>query len=107
MPGYLVDAGTKVMCAHAGEAAPAAPAPRVTVMGQPVATQPVPYLVAGCPFQSAPGVPTPCVTASWLTGALRVKVMGQPVLLSSSAAVATPTGAPLTIFPGQTRVKGI
>lgn len=107
MPGPLLDANTTVMCAHGGSARATAPVPRVLVMGQPVVTQPAPYAVAGCPFQSAPGTPYPCVTASWVTAATRVTALGQPVLLADSKAIASPTGAPVTIVPTQNRVSGI
>lgn len=107
MPGYLMDATTTALCAHAGKAEPTAPAPRVTVMGKPVVTQPFPFGIVGCTFPAtAPGSP-PCVTASWVTASLRVKAMGQPVLLTDSRAVAAPNGVPVTVVPSQTRVKGL
>lgn len=105
MPGFLVNAGTTVLCAHGGKVqAPPAP-PRVKVMGQPVATQGPPYVVAGC--KQAPPIGPPCAVAQWVSGATRVKVMGQAVLLVDSKAVATPTGAPESVIPAQTRVKGM
>lgn len=104
MPGFLVNAGTTVLCAHGGKVqAPPAP-PRVKVMGQPVATQGAPYMVSAC------GQPLPapkCAVAQWVSGAVRVKVMGQAVLLADSKAIATPTGAPESVIPAQTRVKGM
>jgi len=108
MPGYLMDATTTALCAHGGKATPTAPVPRVTVMGKPVVTQPVPYAVAGCPFMTptVPSSPLPCVTASWATAPLRVKAMGQPVLLTDSRAITAPNGVPVSVIPGQTRVQG-
>ena len=50
MPGFVLHLGATVMCAHAGQAQPTAPNPRVLVSGQPVTTQVAPYVVAGCPF---------------------------------------------------------
>ena len=50
MAGFLLHAGATVLCAHAGQAQPTAPNPRVKVSGQPVVTQAAPYAVAGCPF---------------------------------------------------------
>lgn len=104
MPGFLVHLGAQVTCAHAGQATPAAPAPRVLVMGQPVATVPVPYLVTGCPLPPAAG--GPCVTAQWVVGATRVLAGGQPVVLSAGQAVCAPTGVPLLVLVTQTRVTG-
>lgn len=105
MPGYLLSAGATVLCAHAGQAQASAPNPRVRVSGQPVVTQAAPYTVAGCPFVAGTA-PMPCVTANWVTAALRVRAGGQPVLLQDSQAVCVPNGTPLTVAMTQLRVKG-
>ena len=47
MPGFVLHLGATVMCAHGGQAQPTVPSPRVLVSGQPVVTQPAPYVVAG------------------------------------------------------------
>jgi hypothetical protein len=91
---------------HAGQAQPTVPFPRVKVGGQPVVTQPNPYTVAGCTMPPPPSGNGPCVTAQWVTGAVRVKAGGQPVLLQDSQAICTPTGTPLNIVVTQMRVKG-
>ena len=67
MPGFLLHQGATVLCAHAGQAQPTAPSPRVRVSGQAIVTQPFPYVVAGCPFPPVSG--GPCVSAQWLAGA--------------------------------------
>jgi hypothetical protein len=77
----------------------------VTVSGQPVVTQVAPFVVAGCPFPPASG--GPCATAQWVTGSVRVKAGGMPVLLQDSQAVCAPTGTPLTVVMAQPRVKGM
>ena len=105
MPGFLLHMGATVMCAHAGQAQPTAPNPRVMVGGQPVVTQAAPYTIAGCPFNVS-GAPVPCVTAQWVTGATRVLAGGQPVLLQDSQAICTPNGTPLNIVVTQLRVRG-
>lgn len=104
MPGQIMHVGATVVCAHAGQAQPTMPNPRVKVMGQPVVTLAFPYAVAGCTNPPPLG---PCVTAQWVTAALRVKVMGQPVLLQDSRAVCLPTGTPLTTILTQARVRGM
>jgi hypothetical protein len=39
---------------------------------------------------------------------IRVKSMGQPLVVQSSQAICTPTGTPVVIaFAGQTRVRGM
>lgn len=105
MPGFLVHLGATVLCAHGGQAQPTAPNPRVLVSGQPVATQPPPYVVAGCPFVPPAGN-GPCVTAQWVVAATRVLVGGVPAVLQDSAAVCVPTGTPLTVVVTQLRAKG-
>jgi hypothetical protein len=107
MPGFLVTAGTTVLCAHGGQAKPTLPNPRVKVMGQPVVTQGPPYVVAACANPPPPVNLGPCITANWILASLRVKVMGMPVLLQDSKAICIPTGTPLNIIPTQIRVKGM
>ncbi|MCU0500456.1 MAG: hypothetical protein MUC51_01605 [Anaerolineae bacterium] len=105
MPGFLLHSGATVLCAHAGQAQPTAPNPRVKVSGQPVVTQAAPYTVAGCPFNVS-GAPVPCVTATWVTAAIRVRAGGLPVLLQDSQAICAPNGTPLSVVMTQVRVKG-
>jgi uncharacterized Zn-binding protein involved in type VI secretion len=106
MPGFLLHAGATVICAHGGQAQPTVPNPRVLVSGQPVVTQPAPYMIAGCPFNVS-GAPVPCITATWITGATRVLSNGMPVLLLDSQAICAPNGTPLMITVTQVRVSGI
>jgi len=106
MPGFLLHFGATVLCAHAGQATPASPNPRVTVGGQPVVTLSGMHLVAGCPFVPPSGN-GPCVTAQWLVGATRVLVGGQPALLQDSVATCTPTGTPLSVVVTQIRARGM
>jgi hypothetical protein len=104
MPGFLLHQGATVMCMHAGQAQPTVPNPRVTVSGQPIVTQSAPYVVAGCPFVLVL-VPSPCVTAQWVTAAIRVISGGVPVLLQDSQSVCVPNGTPLMVVVTQVRVK--
>ncbi len=102
------------MCPHAGQVSVISANSRVMVGGQPVATMSDSYLVAGCPFQIPIGVgtkPQPCVTVQWLEPALRVRVNGQPVILSGSMGLCQsieqiPQGPPL-VTTTQMRVKGL
>jgi len=94
------------MCVHGGQAQPTAPNPRVLVNGQPIVTQPAPYVVAGCVFNIS-GAPSPCVTAQWITAAVRVLSNGMPVLLMDSQAICAPNGTPLLITVVQPRVVGM
>lgn len=106
MPGYMLHVGATVLCAHAGQAQPTMPNPRVKVSGRPIVTQPNPYTIAGCPFNIS-GAPVPCVTGQWVSAATRVRAGGQPVLLQDSQSVCAPNGTPLTIVSTQVRVKGV
>jgi hypothetical protein len=76
--------------------------PRVTVMGQPVATLASLYTVAGCTLQPPAG--PPCVTAQWLVGALRVTSQGQPLLVMGGQSLTSPVPTPLLVLTTQTRV---
>ena len=104
MPGFLLHLGATVLCAHAGQAQPVVSNPRVRVGGQPVVTQPNPYVVAGCTLP--PAANGPCVTAQWITAAARVRAGGLPTLLQDSQAICTPTGTPLNTTVTQVRVRG-
>ena len=106
MPGPLLHLGATVLCAHGGQAQPTSPNPRVLVSGQPIVLQPIPYVVAGCPFNVS-GSPVPCVTATWVTGATRILSNGMPVLLMDSQAICAPNGTPLIIAATQPRVIGM
>ena len=105
MPGYLLHLGATVLCSHGGQAQPSSPNPRVLVGGLPVVTQAAPYAIAGCPF--VPPAAGPCVTAQWVSGALRVRAGGLPVLLQDSQAICAPTGTPLLVVMSQVRVRGM
>jgi hypothetical protein len=106
MPGFLLHVGATVLCAHGGQAFPTSPNPRVLVSGLPTVLQPAPFTIAGCPFTVPPGSPMPCVTAQWVTSAMRITSNGMPLLLLDSQAVCLPNGTPLMITVTQTRVTG-
>ncbi|NRR29677.1 hypothetical protein HSX11_05720 [Oxalobacteraceae bacterium] len=106
MPGFLLNSSATVLCAHAGQATPTAPFPRVQLSGMPVTTLSAPYMVAGCALPPPTAGNGPCVTAQWLVGATRVMAGGVPVLLQSGAAICTPTGTPLSVVMTQMRVMG-
>ncbi len=105
MPGFLVQVGATVLCAHGGQAQPTAPNARVLVSGQPTVLITAPYTVAGCTMPPPNAGNGPCVTAQWTSGTTRVTSQGQPLVVQSSQAVCTPTGTPLMITVTQTRVS--
>jgi hypothetical protein len=107
MAGFLLHVGATVMCAHAGQAQPTVPNPRVLVSGQPTVLLTAPYVVAGCTLPPPIVANGPCVTAQWVSGTTRVLSNGQPLLVQSSQAVCAPTGTPLMIVVTQTRVSAL
>lgn len=104
MPGMLLHMGATVLCMHAGQAQPTVSNPRVRVGGQPIVTQSSTYTIAGCALTGTPN--PPCATAQWVTGAMRVRAGGVPVLLQDSQAVCVPTGTGLNVLVTQMRVRG-
>jgi hypothetical protein len=102
MPAPILHLGATITCMHAGPAQPLSPFPRVMVSGQPVVTLATPYAVAGCALTGT-GAP-PCVTAQWVSGAVRVLAGGTPVVIQTSQAVCTPTGTGLLPLVAQVRV---
>lgn len=102
MPGYLIQQGATVMCAHGGQAVATVPSPDLSLDGLPAAVVPDPWAVVGCP-----GVPTvipPCVTAQWVLGTTRVTSYGQPLVIDAGVAVCAPGGTPLLPILTQVRV---
>ncbi len=106
MPGFLLNAGSTIICSHGGQAKPTVPNPRVRIMGLPAVTQGPPYVIAGCVNPPPPVNVGPCITGIWILAALRVKVMGMPVLLQDSRSLCAPTGTPLNVILTQMRVRG-
>jgi hypothetical protein len=101
MAGTAVQLGATVICAHAGQAMPTTPNPRVLLGNQPVITLTSPWVVAGCGLTgSAP----PCVTAQFVVGATRVLAGGVPIVVQSGTSICAPTGTPLQVLVTQLRV---
>jgi hypothetical protein len=113
MADPLYHVGAQGQCPHGASIATASSNIRVKVSAMAVATMADLSTVAGCPFQIPVGAgtkPQPCVKVQWLKPALRVRVMGQPALLKTSAGLCQsveqiPQGPP-TITVTQPRVKG-
>ncbi len=102
MPGPIVHFGATVLCTHAGQATPSVSFPRVTVSGQPVITQPTPYVISGCSLR--PNAGGPCVTGLWVTGSVRVQAGGMPLVLMDRQSICAPAGTPMVPMVVQTRV---
>jgi hypothetical protein len=101
MPGPILHLGATVLCAHAGQATPTVPFPRVLVSGQPVVTLSTPYVIAGCALASVPS--PPCITGQWVVGAARVLAGGVPVVVASGSSVTVAPGTPMLPVSFQVR----
>jgi hypothetical protein len=103
--------GATAICPHGGQITTVSTNTRVMVSGgQPVATQPDTYIVAGCAFTVPGPKPQPCVSVKWLVPAARVMVGGKPAILQTSTGICQsaeqlPQGPPNVIMT-QMRVKG-
>jgi hypothetical protein len=108
MPGLLFHVGATALCPHAGQVVETPANTRVLVSGQPVVTMVGTHLVVGCPMTTPGGTPQPCMTVQWLVPAVRVQVMGAPVILNTSASlcVGSPAPGPANVIVTQPRVKG-
>ena len=110
-PGPALHVGAVLTCPHGAPATVVTANARVLVSGQPVTVATDVHPVAGCPFQIPIGTgtkPQPCVQVRWLVPAVRVTVMGQPVLTATAVGIAQsveqiPQGPP-TVAVVQPRV---
>jgi hypothetical protein len=105
MPGFILHQGATLICPHTGQAQPMLVNPRVRVSGQPIVTQNCVHTIAGCILPPPPLANGPCVTAQWITAALRVRAGGIPVLLRDSQSVCAPTGAQLIVIMTQLHAR--
>ena len=110
MPGAIYHVGATAICPHGGQVNTLSSNARVLVGGMPAATIADTSLVAGCAFQlpGTPPIPSPCLRVQWLVPAVRVQVMGQPVLLQTSPSLCfspaqLPQG-PASVIVNQPRV---
>jgi hypothetical protein len=114
MPGLLLQVGATIRCPHGGKANIVPTSPRVRAGGQPVALLSGLYPIVGCPFQVPVGPvmkPQPCVRVQWTVPAMRMRAIGQPVLVRSSTGVCLsaeqiPQGPPIIVLT-QKRAKGV
>lgn len=109
MPAGIYHVGATAQCPHVGQISTVSSNVRVKVSGMAVATVADIFTVVGCPFNVS-GTPRPCVTVQWFSPALRVRVMGAPVVLASSTGICLsaeqiPQGPP-QVLATQPRVKG-
>ena len=102
--------GATAICPHGGQVTTVSTNTRVLVNATPAATMADQFMVAGCAFNIS-GAPHPCMLVQFLVPAVRVMVMGAPVILQSSPSLAkaadqAPQG-PASLLVVQPRVQGL
>lgn len=83
MPGYLVQVGATLQCAHAGQVSIVSSNARVTSDSVALGTATDSFLVAGCQLSSS-GV-SPCIHVLWPQPAQRVFINNLPALVATAA----------------------
>ena len=106
--GQVVTVTTTLTCPHSAPVVIVSSNTRVLLSGQPATTSQDKFTVGGCAFAVGPK-PQPCMRVEWTVTAQKVKVGGQPLVLSDSTATCfsadnIPAGPPRVIVV-QPRVK--
>src|SRR5688500_13776227 len=86
MPGLILDTSANILCPHVGRISYVTLNTRVFINGQPAVTQGDTFLISGCVF-NVTSSPHPCILVKWLSASLRIKINGQPVILSNSSGI--------------------
>ena len=106
----LLTTASSVMCPHGGSAILLTSNSQALVLGVPVLLLTDVHAIAGCAFAPG-GVPTPCLTLQWLTGATQSAITGVPALLQTSVglclnAAQAPQGTAIVV-QAQTQAMGV
>ena len=106
----LLTTTSTVMCPHAGQAILTTSDTQALVDGAPVLLLTDQHTIVGCTFAPG-GVPSPCVTIQWITGATQSLIGGIPALLQTSVglclnAFQAPQG-PAIVVQTQTKAMGV
>lgn len=94
----LLQIGGEVICSHGGHALVAPLNSRVFLSGQPAVVLGDAFVVAGCPADPS------CIGGEWTTGAIRVRIIGRPVILQDSSSITQNSNG---IFNGLVQVVSI
>ena len=97
MPGFLLHVGAQVLCAHAGQATPTTPNPRVTVSGQSTVLITTPYVVAGCTLPTL---------RRWSSPRCKMPTLRLPAISSRSAVFRAEAWAQASLLPSHPRRHG-
>ncbi len=106
----LLTTTSTVVCPHFGMAMLTTSNTKALVDGAPVLLLTDIHTVAGCPFAPG-GVPSPCLTIRWVTGATQSRIDQIPALLQTSVGlclnVAQAPQGPAIVVQTQTKALGV
>jgi hypothetical protein len=85
MPTSTLTTASILMCPHGGMVKIISSSPTVGASQNPIATTADTFLIAGCPYQSPPGIPMPCLMVEWISSDTVLKVKGNPTLSQTSS----------------------
>ena len=108
--GQVVTVTTTLTCPHSAPVTIVSSNARVLLSGQPATTSQDKFIIGTCAFTVGPKA-QPCTRVEWNVPAQKVKIGGQPVVLSDSTGTCfsadnIPAGPPRVIVV-QPRVKAI
>jgi len=106
----LLTTTSTVVCPHFGMATLTSSNTKALVDGAPVLLLTDVHTIAGCPFAPG-GVPSPCLTIQWVTGATQSRIDQIPALLQTSVGlclnVAQAPQGPAIVVQTQTKALGV
>lgn len=106
----LLTTTSTVVCPHFGMATLMTSNTKALVDGAPVLLLTDVHTVAGCPFAPG-GVPSPCLSIRWVTGATQSRIDQIPALLQTSVGlclnVAQVPQGPAVVLQTQTKALGV
>jgi uncharacterized Zn-binding protein involved in type VI secretion len=105
---YILNTQSSAMCPHGGTVQFSTSNSQLQVDGAYALLQTDVHTISGCPFTIPPGSPSPCLTVTWVSGAVQTKVNQVPVLLQNSTGLcigAGPQGS-VSITNVQSKVQG-
>ena len=106
----LLTTTSTVVCPHFGMATLTTSNTKALVDGAPVLLLTDMHTIAGCPFAPG-GVPSPCLTIRWVTGATQSRIGQIPALLQTSVGlclnVAQAPQGPAVVVQTQTTALGV
>lgn len=102
---YIMTTQSSAQCSHGGTVSLTTANAVAKIDGAFALLQTDVHSIAGCPFMKGT-TPSPCLTVTWVTGAMQTKVNQVPVLLSNSTGLCiSATGPQGTVSIGSVQSK--